>query len=155
MNLPEDEVPYEPSTHISGEHADLVHAVEIAASVGTFRQSRLRSIADLASAVIVVIALSLTFYTLISKDTQVKETAARSLCIGRYQDTVDDTGLQVNLTIGGLVVAITQTAPGPEREQAVAAKIAQLAAVDERAIAALDAKRQYNETNRPLPCPLD
>lgn len=143
-----------PPSHISDEHVGLVHAVEMAASVGILKNSRLRAVADISSGFIVIIALLLTGYTLHSSDSQIKTAGARNVCSGRYQDIVDEASNDTLTTIGELVVVITQVPPGPARETAVTAKVAQLGVANEQSRLAVKAKAEYNKAGRPLPCPL-
>lgn len=155
-------------------HADHVEHADRATIVGTVQMMevrtddqaagirRLQAIRDIAGFVVVIVAFLVTFFVILNRTNQtnfnarlLQEASGHLTCSGRYQDVVDAASTETLITIGELVVVITQIPPGTEREQAVTNKIQELAKANEASRLAVNAKIQYNNADQPLPCPLN
>jgi hypothetical protein len=144
------------SDEISDEHKGMIEAVRVLADAPLNTTARLvKLVRDCMFAAIVVIALWLGYIGATNSEETAKATQERLVCSGRFQDRVDAEGLSLAIAQGELIVVISTVAPGPDRTVAVGNKVAELDAATLRAKGAVDAKAEYNNSGRPLPCPID
>lgn len=147
---------------ISAEHVGLARQVTLMTDPADGKTQRRKLERDILFGMVVLIALLYSFYTGFHQDSTANENADllhqnadRNQCVGRYQDQVDAAGTQITIDIGDMIVIITQIPTGPERQAAIEAKVAELAIHKEVARKAVNAKGDYNDADRPLPCPID
>lgn len=147
---------------ISAEHVGLARQVTLMPDPADGKTQRRKLERDILFGMVVLIALLYSFYTGFHQDTTanqnadiLNDNAERSRCVGLYQDGVDASSTQILIDIGDMVVIITQVQPGPDRQAAVEAKVAELGLDKEAARKAVNAKGAYNDADRPLPCPID
>ena len=163
----------------SAEHVGLARTLEVHSNGTSYHENRIKQISDLTKNIIVIIALAVMIFNFVDKQsadrtvqrerTELRaqlqavndqlaaadqQAAERTLCARKHQDNVDKYTTETLVTIGELVVIITQIVPGPEREMAVTDKIAQLQAAISQVRAAIVAKGTYNDEGNPLPCPI-
>jgi hypothetical protein len=88
---------------------------------------------------------------------QVNATQSDTLnCGRRYQDAVDSSSANVQITTSELVVILAKDpATHPERQEQADAKIVELEVATEEARLAVNAKVKYNEAGSPLPCEIE
>lgn len=152
---------------VSAEHVGLVGSLKVMGS-----GDRVTTIKDLTKNVVVLVALFAMIFNYI--DNRHERTALKTQlqvvtdklnandqnviaqlnCARRFQDQVDSTLTETVVTIGELVVAITQVEPGPDRVAAVAAKVTQLKVATTAARKAVVDKTAWNDALNPLPCPI-
>lgn len=136
---------------ISEEHAGMVQAI---ATLTDKRGEGLKTISHIAYAIVMIIALWTAYVQTAKNERVVRDTQDRLICAGRYQDRVDAGQTALLATTGELVVLITQVPPGDARKEAVAHKVTELQVDSEVARKVVNAKAQYNNDGRPLPCPI-
>lgn len=147
---------------ISAEHVGLARSVTSTPDPADSKTARRKLLRDIEFGAIVLIALLYSFYTAFHQDTTANENAAairenaeRNQCVGHYQDGVDAAGTQILIDIGDILVILSQQPPGPERTAAIGAKITELGADKDTTKKAVKDKADYNDADRPLPCPID
>lgn len=147
---------------ISAEHVGLARLVSIMPDPDDSKTQRRKLSRDILFGTVVFIALLYSFYTGFHQDATANENAdllhqnaERNQCVGRFQDQVDAAGTKILIDIGDMLVIAIQQQPGPERTAAIEAKGAELGIDKEVARKAINDKGDYNDADRPLPCPID
>lgn len=147
---------------ISAEHVGLARSVTSTPDPADGKTARRKLLRDIEFGAIVLIALLYSFYTAFHQDSTANENAAaihenadRNQCVGHYQDGVDAAGTRILIDIGDILVILSQQPPSPERTTAIQAQIDQIGIDKDDARRAVKAKADYNDADRPLPCPID
>lgn len=161
MSGHEEESNHKQVNVISSEHVGLASALLASQTPEDLKTKRRRYSRDILFGVTVLISLLFSFYVAVHKnilddksDQLFKDGAARTICVGRYQDAVDAASTDTLATIGELVVIIVRTPPGTAREAAIGSKINELDKANDATRQAVNAKILYNNRDRPLPCPI-
>ncbi len=133
---------------------------------------RLRLLRDIGAILVVLAALALVVFTTISKRdetnklrleleataAQVEEARTEEAeiveCITRFTYQIQGASANTLAAIGDLVVIISQTVPGPERDAAITDQIDVLAASTLIYNETIKARVEYDTTVPKLPCPL-